>query len=301
MQKISRIITSFLLVLFALNIAPALIKSIKLQYSAMLEPHTKVAVINFNEPIEHSSSYVKLLKQQFEDQEVKAILLFMNCPGGTAGASQAIYREISELKKVHLKPVVAFVENLCASGGYYIASAADHIIATPSAFVGSIGVYIPQPQLKAFLEQFKIQYNFIQTGTYKTTGNLFTDLTPDQRKLLQSLTDDTYQQFIYDISQSRPHLTLDTASLWADGKIFTGRQALHLGLVDELGSQSTAEHAIRKKAPIEGEIEWVKTTPKRSFLKELLNDDTKDNDESYMSTLVKAFSTHAEKSFCAHT
>lgn len=230
----------------------------------MLTPHTRIGVVTIKGTLSSATRYIEQLREFFKDTSIKAILLQMESGGGAAGTSQALFNEIKALKQIHMKPVIAFAENLCGSGAYYVACAADSIIATPSAFVGSIGVYIPHPELKDFLEEYKVKYSVIKTGTYKAAGNPLMEDTPEQRAMFQSLTDDTYQQFTKDVAQNREKLSLKKVDIWGNGRIFTGNQAFALGLVDKIGSQTVVEQELREKAPIEGEIEWVKApTPSK--------------------------------------
>jgi len=290
MARLSTILTNIFLILLFIQIAPTMIESIKTNYTNLLEPKTKIGLLTIKDCINDATVYARELKKFFEKDEIKGILIKMDCPGGAAGASQALFNEIKELKKQHLKPVVVWVQNLCASGGYYIASAADHIITTPSAFIGSIGAYIPQPQLKKFIEQFHASYLAVTAGSYKTAGHPLLDLTSAQQEMLQSLVDDTYAQFTQDVAEQRPQLTLETVKTWADGKIFTGRQALSLGLVDGIGSQVTVEKYFKEKLIIEGDIEWVHPTCNSSILKLLRSNDCDDNvgEKGYIASAVEA-------------
>jgi len=163
---------------------------------------------------------------------------------------------------------VAYVENMCASGAYHVAAAADSIVSVPSAVVGSIGVYIAQPYFKAFIEHYKLQLNFVKTGKYKTTGNPFVEPTPEKTALLQSMTDDTYAQFVADVSAMRPKLAIAKSADWADGKVFTAKQAKELGLVDVLGSQSALVKELKDKTHFDNEIDWVHG-PKHTLITEL--------------------------------
>jgi len=252
--------------------------TVKKSFWGLVESKTKVGIISLSGPIATSSCTVKSLHTFFKDPEIKAIVLKIDSPGGVAGSSQAIYEEIKLGKKKYGKPVISFVENICASGGYYIASASDHIIGTPAAFIGSIGVYIAFPELKEFINQFKIHFNITQAGEYKAIGNpLAGALTVSQQALLQSVIQDTYDQFIKDVSSSRPQLLLAREKQWAEGKIFTGRQAHALKLIDELGSFSAVEEAVKKQAAISGEITWIKL-PKNPGMFGTLFGSTSDND-----------------------
>lgn len=278
-MTLSTALKNTLFLLIILKIAPPLLMSIKNQYTAFFEPRTKVGVLTIDDCLYDSQRSIQQLKKFFKDTDIRAILIKMNCIGGYPGSAQAFYTELRALKEEYSKTVGVYVENVCASGGYYAASAADFIVATPSAFVGSIGVYIQQPQLKEFINQFKIQYTVTKTGAYKTTGDMFLAPTEHGNAMLQTLTDDTYNQFITDVVNARPHLTKETASTWADGKIFTGNKARELGLIDAVGSACTTEKLLRKKTPIDGEIEWVYAQEPRSLINNLLNS-TEDADNS---------------------
>lgn len=281
----------FFILLF-LQIAPMLFISIKKHYSSLLEQRTKVGVILLDDELTKSQVYVEQLKKLFKDTEIRAILLRINCPGGTPGAAQAFYSELRQLKEEYSKTVGVFVENICTSGAYYAACPADFIVATPSAFVGSIGVYIPLPHLKEFINQYKIDYSVVKTGDYKTTGDMFLQQTSHGQEMLQALTDDTYDQFINDVMEARPLLTKALVNDWANGKVFTGRQALKNGLIDAVGSQSTVESLLRKKAPIDGEIEWVYNKKNHGIIRSLFSEDEDTPDSgSFTEGVINKIST----------
>jgi signal peptide peptidase SppA len=298
MAKFSEYLKSILLIVIILQLTPLLLKGARTYYKKFTEPKTKVAVVPITEEIDSTSKYAKQFRKFIKDPEIKAIVLHIDSPGGSSGSSQALFQEINELKKEHVKPVIAFTENYCASGAYYIAAAADYIIAQPSTLVGNIGVYIGFASFQGLLDQLKVKYNTIETGKFKGAGLRYKDMTPDQRSMLQSITDDSYAQFVEDVAHQRHKLTGVSPTLWAEGKTFTGRQALKLGLVDELGPQSTLIRAIKAKAPIEGEIEWV-YPPQPGILASFFERDTEFDTESrayswtkmWIRTLVEFLST----------
>lgn len=275
-------------VLIIIQIAPTIIQNFSKQYRYLIEQRTKVAVVPIRGILYDSTTLVKQFRKIFDDSAIKAILIRMECPGGAGGSAQIIYEELKALKKENPKPVIVLVENICASGGYNIAMAADYIIAPSSAIVGSIGTTLPYLfNVKELLEQYKVKYTPIKAGTYKNAANPFVDMTDDEKKMLQAVTDDAYDQFIKDVSESRK-LSLTTSKDWAEGKIFTGRQAQKLGLIDEVGSLETAIMAIKKKAMFEGKIEWIHPASKFSFWKFITgSDDQVDTDE----TLSASFSS----------
>jgi signal peptide peptidase SppA, 36K type len=273
----------FFLLLF-LSIAPSLFENIRMQYGRYVTPKTQVAVLPIKGILCDSTSYNKYLHQYFENPSIKAILLKVECPGSAAGTGQAIYNEIKMLKKDYPKPVVVLIENVCASGGYYIAASADHIIAPGTAMIGSIGVTLPYLfQLRDFIEEYKIHYASIKAGSYKNIGNPFENLTSAERTLLQGVLDDTYQQFADDVAKSRK-LSIKELNVWADGKVFSGRQAMQLGLIDEVGSAYNAVKAIKEMALIEGDIEWIKP-PTQISAWSLITGSEQDNESSMLTAL----------------
>lgn len=275
--------------LIFLQIMPPLVESIQKQYGKYLSPRTKVAVLPISGVLYDSSYCNKQLNAFFKNNEIKAILLKIDCSGSAAGTGQAIQNELIQLKKQYHKPVIALVENVCASGGYYIASACDYIIAPGASLVGSIGVTVPYFfQLRKFIEQFNINYVPLKAGKYKNTTDPFVDITPEETELLQSVLNDSYQQFAADVARNR-NLPLSTMSTWAEGKLFSGQQALKLGLIDELGSAFNATNVIKTKAIIEGDIEWVKPPNKKSFFNLFGTDDNDDTDTTMFHGMVDHF------------
>lgn len=282
-------------VILLLQIAPMFIKGIKNQYTEMLEQKDKVGVVTIKGAITTAGKYVKDLKKVFKDSSIKAILLVVESPGGAAGSSQAIFNEIKALKLLYpTKYVVALVENVAASGGYYIASAADYIVATPASFIGSIGSYIAHPNVKEFIEQYRLKYEIIKSGEYKASLNPFQDLTDKHRELFQELSDNVYHQFINDMVTQRPNLPKDHL-IWAEGKVFTGEQALKLHLIDELGFESEAVKALKENAKIKGEIEWVKPAKTKNLFQALL---FPEEDEGELS--LKNITSHLVSSLKEH-
>lgn len=245
--------------LILLNIAPSLIVGIKDQYFAFLSPQTKIGVITIDSMIDSSEPYTKHLRHYFKDHEIKALLLKIESPGGTPGSCQAIFQEIQHLKKKYPKPIIVLTENMCASGAYYIACACDSIIASPACIIGSIGArFTTFFDTKKLLQQYNIEPHTIASGKYKGAMNPFETVTPEQKAMLQEVANNTYEQFAHDVAIARK-LSFAQKEIWADGKIFTGQQALKLKLIDQLGSYSVAVNKIHTVAPIEGEIQWIKS------------------------------------------
>lgn len=287
----------FFLLVF-MQVLPFLFTGIRKQYSRFWEPKTSVGVISLKGVLYNSAPYTRQLHAFFKDPEIKAILIQMDCSGSAAGTGQAIFREIMEYKKEYSKPIITLVENVCASGGYWIATATDSIIAPETALVGSIGAYFPYLfQLKDFIEQYHIKYQSVKAGAYKSTTDPFTTMTPEERQMLQQALDDTYAQFSESVASARK-LSLGTINEWADGKIFTGRQALNLGLIDHVGSLQTAIGVLKEKALIEGEIEWVRAQQPRNFWSYLFGNE-EDDDGSFVASAVKNVCTQLEQQYSA--
>lgn len=277
----------FALFLILISLFPLFISAIHNLYNRYLDPRAHVAVLPIKGVLCDSSYYTKQLHKYFKDDQIKAILLRIESPGSTTGTGNAIYNELITLKKEYPKPVIVLVENICASGGYYIACGGDHIIASPMAIIGSIGVAAPYlVQLKDFIEQFKIKFVPLAAGDYKNSTNPLTDLTPEQQKMLQEMLDDSYAIFTNDVAKSR-NLSLDQADQWANGKVFTGRQALQLKLIDQLGSSSQAVEAIKEKAGITTDIKWIKPPSRGGILSLFM--DSSDQDESFFASCINEF------------
>ena len=284
------------LILIIVQLAPVLFESIKKQYAKYLSPQTQVAVIGVKGVLYNSAHYNKYLTKYFKDKDIKAILLKIESPGGAAGTSSAIYSEIMQLKKEYPKPIITLVENVCASGGYYVASATDYIIAPGSSMIGSIGAAFPSIfQLKNFIEYYNVHNISLKAGEYKNTGNPLVDMTPQETALLQSVLDDSYAQFTQDIAIAR-HLSLDTKKAWAEGKIFTARQAHELKLVDELGSAYNAIAYLKKVVKIEGDIEWIRP-PAKSPLSVLFGETSSEDDSSLFASFANTLCTTIEQRF----
>ena len=170
-----------------------------------------------------------------EDPEVRALLLRINSPGGTATASDLIYGEVLRFKREREVPVVAQLMGLATSGGYYVAMAADLVVAHPTTVTGSIGVRFVSVSLAGLLEKLGIEDQTITAGPHKDAGSPLRRLTPDERDHLQSVLDDLHERFEQVVAVGRPKLPPGGLERVSDGSIFSARQALELGLVDAVG------------------------------------------------------------------
>ena len=192
------------------------------------------------------------LEQLAKDKRVKAIVLRVNSPGGTVGASQEIYQAITKIKKDKKLPIVTSFADIGASGAYWVALSSDTIIANPGSLIGSIGVIMSSFDLTGLGDKIGVGQNTIKSGQFKDIMSSWRDMKNDEKQLLQAVVDDVHDQFIDVFSTSRK-LSKKQARSLADGRIFTGRQAQKEGLIDALGSYQDALNLAQKMAGLPGE------------------------------------------------
>lgn len=206
-----------------------------------------------------SEKIVREIERADEDQSVKAILLEIDSPGGTAVASQ----EIAEAVKASKKFKVAWIRETGASGAYWVASAADKIVASPLSITGSIGVLASYLDFSGFLNDYNITYQRIIGGKYKDIGSPYKTLTLDEREILQDSIDSMHSYFIKEVAKNR-NLPLDYVEQIATGAFYTGLKAKELGLIDELGGKEDAINIIEEKLNIEANV--IEYKERLSFL-----------------------------------
>jgi protease-4 len=227
----------------------------------------KVGIVEIYGEIFDSRPFARDLERMIELSAVKAIVVRIESPGGAVAASQEIY---STLKRAREKlPIVVSMGNIAASGGYYAAIGADSIIANPGTTTGSIGVITGVTMLYRLTEKIGMDMEMIKSGKYKDTGNPFRQMTPEDRKYLQGWVDDTYEQFVQAVAEER-HLSLEAVKKIADGRVFTGRQALALGLIDKLGDFQDAVNLAGKMGGIKGKPEILEKRKKKITLYDIL-------------------------------
>ena len=198
------------------------------------------------------------------ERKFPALLLRIDSPGGTVGDSQEIYSALLHLRdKI---PVVASFGNISASGGVYIGMGAKHIVANPGTITGSIGVILRGNNLERLLEKIGVSFKVIKSGPYKDILAFDRELTDSEKTILQELIDVSYGQFVRTVAQAR-NLTEERVRSFADGRIFTGEQALELGVVDRLGTEEDARQWAAELAGLDPEkAEVIKIEPKKSGL-----------------------------------
>ncbi|MCS6774057.1 MAG: signal peptide peptidase SppA [Anaerolineae bacterium] len=206
-----------------------------------------------------SEVIARLINEAARNGEVNAIVLFVDSPGGSVVGSDEIYHA---LKKVD-KPVVAYMGSTAASGGYYISLAAQHIVAHPDTLTGSIGVISEFTNIQGLYEKLGLRSEVIKSGEFKDFGNPTSPFTEEDRKLWQTVIDEVYENFVRLVAQNRK-MSVEQAKALADGRIYTGRQALALNLVDQLGYFEDAVNEAAKRGGIAGEprvIEYRRSSP----------------------------------------
>ena len=192
----------------------------------------KIGVIEVYGPIMESGSLIEDIIDFRDNRSVKAVILRIDSPGGAVGPSQEIYNEVIKLQQE--KPVVVSMGSVTASGGYYIAAPAKRLFANPGTITGSIGVIMSFPNYEGLMEKVGVSSIVIKSGRFKDIGSPSRPFSEAERKLMQSLIDDVHAQFVEAVSLGR-ELPAEQVRKIADGRIFSGRQALANGLVDELG------------------------------------------------------------------
>jgi protease-4 len=212
----------------------------------------KIAVIDISGVILSADKIEEQLRKYADDDSVKAIVLHIDSPGGAASPSQEIYHEVLRLRQEKHKKIVASIDSVGASGAYYIASACDRIYANEASVVGSIGVVMEWMNYGELMRWAKLKNVTVSAGELKTAGDPSRDLTPKEQAYFQSLVDNMYGQFIRDVATGR-HTTAEKIKPLATGQVWTGEQALPLGLVDKEGGLRVAVMETAKEAGISGE------------------------------------------------
>ena len=222
----------------------------------------KVAVIPIEGEIVDARETLDALKKYADNHTVKAIVIRINSPGGGVVPSQEIYAAIRHTRNDSGKPIVASMDSVAASGGYYIAAACDQIVANPGTITGSIGVILQWFDMKELVKWAKLKPETITSGELKDAGSPFREMTPAERAYFQNIVTQLHGPFVRDVAHGRREkLKYDEVARLADGRVFTGEEALRLKLVDQLGTIDDAVRAAGKLAKIDGEP--TKYWPKR--------------------------------------
>lgn len=229
----------------------------------------RIAVVELKEPILSSDEIVRQFKKYRENRSVKAIVFRVESPGGGVAASQEIYEEVRKTRESG-KPVVVSMGSVAASGGYYVSCGANRIVANPGTLTGSIGVIVQFLHVTDLMKKIGVDATTYKTGKLKDSGSPFRKPTPDEKAFFDQLLADVYDQFVNTVAMERK---LDRAQVvrYADGRVFTGRQAVEYGFVDTLGTFEDAVAIAAGLGGIEGKPRVVKERQRRSFWRELFD------------------------------
>jgi protease-4 len=230
----------------------------------------RIGVVPVKGVIIDSKPVNDVLEKFGKDDGIKAVVLRIDTPGGGVGPSQEIYEKVQWLRTK--KTVVASMGSMATSGGYYVACGAEKIVANPGSLTGSIGVIMHFTNVEDLFKKLGLRASVIKSGRYKDAGSPFRDMTKEERDLLQALIDDVHEQFVAVVSASRA-LDKETVKGFADGRIFTGRQAVGLKLVDELGDLDHAAGLAATMAKLDGKPELVyPKEERRSFWRYMMEE-----------------------------
>ncbi len=213
-----------------------------------------------------ASSIAKKIRDLADKKEVKALLLDINSPGGTVASVQDIYNAILFFKSKK-KPVVALFRDVAASGGFYIAMAADRIVAQPGTMTGSIGVIMQANNVEGLFDKLGIKVMPVKSGKHKDIGSAYRPMTEEEVALLQEMINETYQQFFQTVQKGRPNVNAEMLPIYADGRVFTGARAKEIGLIDALGGEETAREQL---AELTGVKDIKLITPRPNNFMEML-------------------------------
>lgn len=220
------------------------------QSSGALGLGDKIAVVRLEGALTDARGVLESLDKQAKDPRVKALVIRVDSPGGAVAPTQEVFRALRFWSTK--KKVVASLGSMATSGGYYVACASDRIVANPGTITGSIGVVVHMASLEGLLEKLGVRGQVIKSGQHKDMGSIFRALSETEKSLLQKVVDDVHDQFVTDVARSRG-MDIEKVRNIADGRIFSGRQAKDLGLVDELGGLQEAVQAAARLAQIKGE------------------------------------------------
>jgi protease-4 len=247
----------------------------------------RIGVVDLDGVILSPQPVVGELKKFGDDSSIKAIIIHINSPGGGVAASEEIYREVKRIRQEKKKPVVVSIETVGASGAYYISSAATKVYADNGSIVGSIGVIAEWVNYGDLLKWAKLKSVVIKTGEFKDTGNPARDLTPAEQAYMQSLIDNMFGQFEQAVADGRG-LKLEEVKAIANGKVWTGQEALSMKLIDNIGDFEAVVKDTAKSVGISGEPTLVHPEKDRKTLLDLMTGDL----SQYLPNVEKAMEQH---------
>ena len=243
MKKVLFVILGLFLLLVVISI-------LLVMFQKSMSMGDRIALIRIEGLITDSREATEDLKEYAKNPSIKAIVLRIDSPGGAVGPAQEIYEEVR--KVAAKKKVIVSMGSVAASGGYYIASPATKIIANPGTLTGSIGVIMEIPNISGLMDKLGIKTEVVKSGRHKDIASIFRGIGKEEREILQGVLDNVHSQFIKAVAEGRKMLPSEVEKI-ADGRVFTGEQALKVGLIDELGNLEDAVQAAAKLSGIKGE------------------------------------------------
>ncbi len=273
-RKTANVIGIVLLIVVVISFLLSIFFSIREQNITSISPESifqssnRIGIVEVRGVISEPRPIIKQLEGFYKDNSIRAIVIRIDSPGGAVAAAQEIYDEILRVKKK--KVVIVSMGTVAASGGYYIACAANKIVADPGTITGSIGVIMEFFDVGGLLKWAKIKSEVVKSGKFKDTGSPFRAMRPDEKAYLQSVIDDVLVQFKTVVSNDR-HISMSKIDKIANGRIFAGDQALKLGLIDKLGGFQTAVDLAAKLSGIKGEPKLVYPSEPRKGFYDLLS------------------------------
>ena len=250
------------LIFFAVIFVLIVILSLMITFTHKVQLGEKVALVRVTGVILDSTDIIDELREYEKNNSIKAVVLRIDSPGGAVAPSQEIYEEILKIKEN--KKIIVSMGTVAASGGYYIAAPADKIVANAGTLTGSIGVIMEIPNISGLMQKIGVETQVIKSGEHKDIASMFKSLKPEEKQILQNVLDDVHNQFIMAVSEGRK-MKFEEIKKLADGRIFTGRMAKELGLVDELGNLQDAIMLAGKLTGIKGEPQVIQKKEKFSF------------------------------------
>src|SRR5690348_13024712 len=229
----------------------------------------KIGVVDLEGVIMDPNQTVEQLRKFAEDDSIKAIIIHVNSPGGGVAASEEIYRQVKRIHDKKNKPIVSSIETVGASGAYYVSAATDKIYADSGSVVGSIGVIAEWVNYGDLMRWAKLKPEILKVGEFKDTGDPTRELTPAERQYMQGLIDNMYGQFVQAVADGR-HTKVSDITPIADGRVWTGQQALGMHLIDDIGDFRAVVRDTAKHVNISGEPTLVHAERQRRSLLDLL-------------------------------
>lgn len=274
-----------LFVLFGIFGVGVVLSARWLMGDGMLPAGDRVAVIPLKGPIVSEDAFLAVLDRFRDDRSVRAFVIEIESPGGAVGASQAIYEAIRQLRDEGDRPVIGWMGDVAASGGYYAAMGTDSVFALPGTITGSIGVIMEFPNLEELYRKIGIGWEVVKSGVHKDMGSSSHPLSESDRQILQSLVQDVHDQFVDDVAANRP-LDRATVESLADGRVYSGRQARDLGLIDGLMTLKEAIGRAGQMAGLGSDPDVVRPPERRIGLWDLIRGVTETEARGLLGTLV---------------